>query len=281
MLFLGSYIDICDENQRHTYLFWPSLRQSLYLSLVSPRTFEPPRHYSFGANRHFTEITRDEIDDITTAMQFARRAFLEDGGTMRALSVASDGDLRAVLGKIDVFGGEWTRGQQLHDLRDLWDAVFRAVREGGLIFVPEREDLRACVKAIQEDREKRPAHGAQRPQDRSPYSTVEQMMGKPPRMPQNPAKPSWMTGSTPLGDAEPFGFTPDAAGGDTLELAASTNDPNYAAKMLGYDRKTFGDMVHVMKDDLNLRGDDNVIWHDTGAVEFKKNIIGNMHDYAF
>ncbi|NML34808.1 hypothetical protein HHL14_28780 [Paraburkholderia sp. G-4-1-8] len=68
---------------------------------------------------------------------------------------------------------------------------------------------------------------------------------------------------------------------DTEEFAASTNKPDYAAKMLGYDRKTFGDMVHVMKDDLDLRGDDNVIWHDTGDIEFRKNIIGNMHDYAF
>ncbi|CAM2179696.1 conserved hypothetical protein [Paraburkholderia sacchari] len=88
-------------------------------------------------------------------------------------------------------------------------------------------------------------------------------------------------GSTPLGYAQPFEYTPDTISGDVEELAASTNNPDYAAKMLGYNRKTFGDMVHVMKDDLDLRGDDNVIWHDTGAIEFRKNIIGNMHDYAF
>ncbi|MEX3811947.1 hypothetical protein AB3X96_17075 [Paraburkholderia sp. BR13439] len=54
----------------------------------------------------------------------------------------------------------------------------------------------------------------------------------------------------------------------------------YPAKMLGYDRDTFGDMIHAMKYDLRLRGDDNVIWHDSGDVEFRKSIIGNMHDYA-
>ncbi|WP_429472248.1 hypothetical protein [Paraburkholderia sp. WSM4175] len=86
--------------------------------------------------------------------------------------------------------------------------------------------------------------------------------------------------STLLGDAKPFEYVPEALSGDAVELAASTNNPNYAAKMLGYDRKTFGDMVHAMKFDLKLRGDDNVIWHDTGAVEFRKNIIGNMHDYT-
>ncbi|WP_230413252.1 hypothetical protein [Paraburkholderia antibiotica] len=84
-----------------------------------------------------------------------------------------------------------------------------------------------------------------------------------------------------LGRAQSFEYAPDAMSDDTEEFAASTNKPDYAAKMLGYDRKTFGDMVHVMKDDLDLRGDDNVIWHDTGDIEFRKNIIGNMHDYAF
>ncbi|MEX3897011.1 hypothetical protein FSB08_03165 [Paraburkholderia sp. JPY432] len=73
---------------------------------------------------------------------------------------------------------------------------------------------------------------------------------------------------------------PDALSGDVAEFAASTNNPNYAAKMLGYDRDTFGDMIHAMKYDLKLRGDDNVIWHDSGDVEFRKNIIGNMHDCA-
>ena len=85
--------------------------------------------------------------------------------------------------------------------------------------------------------------------------------------------------STPLGVAQPFGYTPDAVSGDAEELAASTNNPNYAAKMLGYDRQTFGNMIHSMKDDLHLGGADNVIWHDSGDVEFNRRIIGNMHDY--
>lgn len=86
--------------------------------------------------------------------------------------------------------------------------------------------------------------------------------------------------STLFGDAQPFEYVPDALSGDVVELVASTNNPNYAAKMPGFSRDTFGDMVHAMKYDLKLRGDDNVIWHDNGDVEFRKNIIGNMHDYA-
>jgi hypothetical protein len=86
--------------------------------------------------------------------------------------------------------------------------------------------------------------------------------------------------STPLGDAQPFDYVPDSLSDETEELAASTNDPNYAAKMLGYNRKIFGNMVHAMKDEMDLRGDDNVIWHDNGDVEFNGDIIDNMHSYA-
>ncbi|WP_232624363.1 hypothetical protein [Paraburkholderia ginsengisoli] len=45
--------------------------------------------------------------------------------------------------------------------------------------------------------------------------------------------------ATPLGDAQPFEYTPDAVSGDVEELAASTNNPKFAAKMLGYDQKKF------------------------------------------
>ncbi len=86
--------------------------------------------------------------------------------------------------------------------------------------------------------------------------------------------------STPLGGAQRFEYTEDLPGGDVEELAASTNNPNYAAKMLGYDRNTFGNMLHAMKDYNELRGDDNVIWHDNGDVEFNGQIIDNMHGWA-
>ncbi|QGZ56073.1 hypothetical protein FAZ97_04310 [Paraburkholderia acidiphila] len=68
--------------------------------------------------------------------------------------------------------------------------------------------------------------------------------------------------------------------GNVEALAASTNKENYAARMLGYNRKTFGDMIHAMKSYNNLRGDDNVIWHDDGDVEFNGEIIDNMHNWG-
>lgn len=86
--------------------------------------------------------------------------------------------------------------------------------------------------------------------------------------------------STPLGDAQPFDYAEDLAGGDVEELAASTNNPNYAAKMLGYDRNTFGDILHRFKPDNGLGPADNVIWHDNGDVYFQGNYIANFHDWA-
>lgn len=85
--------------------------------------------------------------------------------------------------------------------------------------------------------------------------------------------------STPPGDAQPFEYTPDPVSGGVEELAASTNNPNYAAKMLGYDRDTFGDMIHVMKPANGLGPADNVIWHDNGDVYRNGKLIDNMGNY--
>jgi hypothetical protein len=87
--------------------------------------------------------------------------------------------------------------------------------------------------------------------------------------------------STPLGDAQPFEYSENAAGGDIEELAASSSNPNYAAKMLGYDRKTFGKILHIFKPKNGLGPADNVIWHDDGSVEFNGKILEyNFHDFA-
>jgi len=59
-----------------------------------------------------------------------------------------------------------------------------------------------------------------------------------------------------------------------------TNNPNYAAKTLGYDRKTFRDILHLFKKDNGLGPADNVIWHDNGDVYFQGNRIGSFHEWA-
>ena len=86
---------------------------------------------------------------------------------------------------------------------------------------------------------------------------------------------------TPLGDAQPFECEPDAVSGNAEELAASTNNPKFAAKMLGYDYKTFGTMLHKFKDANGLGPADNSIFHDNGDVEFNGRIFeDSIHDYA-
>lgn len=88
-------------------------------------------------------------------------------------------------------------------------------------------------------------------------------------------------GSTPLGDAKPFEYIPDTVSGDVQELAARTNSPRYAAKMLGYDQNTFSDMLHVFKPANGLGPADNVIFHDDGNVEFNGRMLDdNIHNYA-
>jgi hypothetical protein len=87
--------------------------------------------------------------------------------------------------------------------------------------------------------------------------------------------------STPLGDADPFEYGQGDVSGEVDELAASTGNPKFAAKMLGYDQETFSDMLHVFKPRNGLGPADNVIWHDDGSVEFNGNILDdNFHDYA-
>ncbi|SDR03880.1 hypothetical protein [Paraburkholderia tuberum] len=87
--------------------------------------------------------------------------------------------------------------------------------------------------------------------------------------------------STPLGNAQPFDDTPDAVSGDVEDLAASTNSPKFAAKMLGYDQNTFSKMLHLLKPENGLRPSDNVIFHDDGSVEFNGQLLDdNIHNYA-
>jgi hypothetical protein len=65
-----------------------------------------------------------------------------------------------------------------------------------------------------------------------------------------------------------------------LELAASTMNPKYAARMLGYDMNTFGGMIHRFKPEHSLRPNDNLQFYDNGDVFFQGQYVGNIHDFA-
>lgn len=209
MLYLGPLYRASRESRKYMHLFYRSLRQPVYLSLQNPRMFNAARHLTFGTRRDFTEVTRQEIEDVTEAMQAARLAFLEGGGLHFSPS-SGDTDMRAVLGKLSLPGGY----RPIHQMNtpQVLEAVRDALIDGELIFVPEEDDLRACVKAIQEDRPKRPAPRVQSQQDNNPYATVQQMMGKPPRIPCGR--------DTPLSDAQPFEYLPDTVGNAEQDAAS-------------------------------------------------------------
>ena len=80
-------------------------------------------------------------------------------------------------------------------------------------------------------------------------------------------------------DAAPFEYVPHTLSEEAMELAASTNNPKFAAKMLGYSRSEFRDMVHRFKKTLGVGPDETLEWHDNGDVYFKGIYLDNFNDY--
>jgi hypothetical protein len=85
--------------------------------------------------------------------------------------------------------------------------------------------------------------------------------------------------STPLSDAPPFDYQPDAPGNEIDELAGTTNE-RYAAKMLGYDRSTFREMIHRFKKTNGIGPDDDLEFESNGDVYFDGEYLDNFHDYG-
>lgn len=210
MFHLGRFYAGSAESRKYAHLFSQSLTQSVAWSLQDARRFNAAHHVAFDTRRNVGDVTPEEIEDITEAMQAARVAYLDGGAISRLTGNAGNDDLRSVLTQVSLLGGTW----EIHrmDAQQVAAAVRRAVMDGTIVFVPVGDDLRACMQAIQKDRQQRPAPRAQNPQDQNPYATVQQMMGKPPRMPSGP--------DTPLGDAQPFDYSPDTVGDDVTDLAA-------------------------------------------------------------
>jgi hypothetical protein len=249
-------------DRRHGHFFWYSIQDSIYLHVREPNSFSLEKWYVFWTN---AQLGPEERADLKQAMEEAHAAWLDRNTPEYLLSHGST-NLRSVA----------TRSERRRDLFRMNDqqvaqALHEDVAEGWLVFVPNHEEMRKCVLAIREERDRTPRSSPARTPQLTNADMAKLLYGNSPRMPQDL--------NTPLGGAQPFEYTPEAVSGEAEELAASTNNPNYAAKMLGYDRKTFGDMIHTMKDGLDLGGADNVIWHDNGDIEFDGNIIGNMYDY--
>jgi hypothetical protein len=64
----------------------------------------------------------------------------------------------------------------------------------------------------------------------------------------------------------PFEYVPHTLTDEAMELAASTNNPKFAAKMLGYSNAEFRDMVHRFKETLGIGPDEGLCSHHTCGI---------------
>ncbi|MDR5737929.1 hypothetical protein [Caballeronia sp. LZ016] len=249
MFHLGPYYGGYHDNPAYLSLFWPSLKQSLYLSVQHPGMFDPARHYAFGTDRHFTEITADEVEDIIQAMKIARVAFLE--GIDMLLLTCEDDAFRSILARSDESFPEWVWSDKRHIIQ----AVCDEIKKGRLVFVPKRDDLRACVEAMRKRRRERPAP-VERTERLDPRSCAQRMYGKTPRVPQNLDATSDIPEAMALADGQAFEYRADIAGGDTFELAArSISDADEADCFAAYrfEMKQC-DFVRAMTQDVRAYG---------------------------
>jgi hypothetical protein len=79
--------------------------------------------------------------------------------------------------------------------------------------------------------------------------------------------------------AEPFVYVPHTLSDEVMELAASTNNPKFAAKMLGYGSSQFREMVHRFKNANGIGPAEDLEWLDNGDVYFKGVFLDNFHEY--
>lgn len=173
--------------------------------------------------------------------------------------------------------------------------VRRAIESGELVTVPDRPSSGL-----------RGSRGDDVPRPRSFTFTPSQLFARgasvaaavraftPPTLPRLPAndffaimaaEPGDMLPdgriATALSDAAPFDYVPDELSDGAIDVAASTNNPRYGAKMLDYDDTTFSDMIHAIKPQNGLRPSDNLTFYDDGSVAFRGRMLDdNIHNYA-
>ena len=104
-----------------------------------------------------------------------------------------------------------------------------------------------------------------------------------PRVPAGqPGGGEWTSGGGIGGSAGGADGGGESSGGDanTTIAEGGTTSIDQAAKMLGYDRKDFGTMIHALKKFNGLRGNDNIVIYPNGDVSFGGSILGSIHDFA-
>ncbi|MGF6259388.1 hypothetical protein OKW49_000289 [Paraburkholderia youngii] len=239
-LSLGSFHEV--RERRHGHFFSISLYRSFNLHIESNWLFDVDRWFHFALP---ASVPRESHDDIVQGMEEARAAWLRYSPSM--LLSHQSYELRDMLGRSH---------NRFHMYRmkddEVAKALYNEVKGGSLIFVPERDEMRKCVQAIREQREKASRPAPARPQ---PASTemASLLYGKNPRAPQN------------LSNAQPFDYQPDMPDGDAMQLAGADGRPgnNQAqnkqfkavVKALGLNKDQARRLHYdIQEDDLEFHG---------------------------
>jgi len=147
-IFMNGHFPEDKIGSRYAHFFWKSVRDSIYLSVQEPWTVNVVRHYCFGARGSQATLSPGERASLELAMQAAKFAFVRDWEPYCSPPHA-DHELRDVLSRS---GGDYRIYRM--NTREVAQALLDEVKNGGLVFLPPREELRACVQAIEADRAK-------------------------------------------------------------------------------------------------------------------------------
>jgi len=187
------------DERKHKRVDWRSASDSIYLHVSSPHMFDVERWFHSAL---VASTPREAREDLVAGMKEARAAWLHQNPPSELLSHGSH-DLRAVLG----------RSEARFDMRRMNDlqvarAVYDEIHAGRLIFVPERGEMRQCVQAIKEWRQKERPLGPARQQLPTAANPRRALHDNGLHVAQN------------LGRAKPFEYRPDVLTGEPGDLAA-------------------------------------------------------------
>ncbi|MGV2288489.1 hypothetical protein AAHK20_07210 [Trinickia sp. YCB016] len=162
-------------NTMYERFFWQSIDNSIYLHIYEPLWDRLVSYYRFADGRLDTDITREELDALKTAMEAASAAFVRRR-TPESLMSEIDHDLRAALGR----SSRYADSLYLMNTHQVARALHEEVKEGRLVLLPERRELRECVAEILADGKKRSqaVGGVDKP---APVSPAEVLYGNTPR----------------------------------------------------------------------------------------------------
>ncbi len=202
------HMDSRFTDRRHGHFFWHSIQDSIYLHVREPDSFSLEKWHLFWTN---VPLGPEEREDLKQAMMDAHAAWLNRNTAEYLLSHGSM-NLRAVA----------TRSERRRDLYRMTDqqvaqALYEDVADGWLVFVPDHEEMRKCLQAIREERDKAPGSAPARTPQLTNADMAKLLYGKSPRMPQDL--------NTPLGGVQPFEYTPDALSGNVVDLAGGEGTP--------------------------------------------------------